>query len=281
MGVSLSASLARGREGVYVASHRLQHRDATGGEVDVLTHTARSLAAGDSEPDSEKQSYRRKLHSFYEVKEEIGRYSPRAGAEPLPRLPGSPPPAPPPEPRRPGTPPHSSSPPPDTPPTPCARPSWPPPRRGVFGFVKRAQHKGSQMSCAAKFIPLRSRTRTQAYRERDILATLSHPLVTGLLDQFETRKTLILVLELYPALSLREGRQGPRALRGLLFWGPWTQHRPRSSRGQGPGIRAVSTELCPQGPGRVFTGPLPCFTGLHQLGGCPQRPCGEGPRLPT
>ncbi|XP_030895263.1 obscurin [Leptonychotes weddellii] len=95
---------------------------------------------GDSEPDSAKQSYRRKLRSFYEVKEEIG--------------------------------------------------------RGVFGFVKRVQHKGNQMSCAAKFIPLRSRTRTHAYRERDILATLSHPLVTRLLDQFETRKTLILVLEL-------------------------------------------------------------------------------------
>lgn len=55
------------------------------------------------------------------------------------------------------------------------------------------------MSCAAKFIPLRSKTRAQAYQERDILATLSHPLVTGLLDQFETRKSLILILELYPA----------------------------------------------------------------------------------
>lgn len=55
------------------------------------------------------------------------------------------------------------------------------------------------MSCAAKFIPLRSKTRAQAYQERDILATLSHPLITGLLDQFETRKTLILILELYPA----------------------------------------------------------------------------------
>lgn len=64
------------------------------------------------------------------------------------------------------------------------------------------------MFCAAKFIPLRSRTRTQAYRERDILATLSHPLVTALLDQFETRKTLILVLELYPALSRRECGEG-------------------------------------------------------------------------
>ncbi|XP_016066117.1 PREDICTED: obscurin-like [Miniopterus natalensis] len=94
----------------------------------------------DSKLDSEKQSYRRKLHTFYEVKEEIG--------------------------------------------------------RGVFGFVKRVQHKGNQMSCAAKFIPLRSKTRTQAYRERDVLAELSHPLVTRLLDQFETRKTLILVLEL-------------------------------------------------------------------------------------
>lgn len=73
--------------------------------------------------------------------------------------------------------------------------------RGVFGFVKRVQHKGNKILCAAKFIPLRSRTRAQAYRERDILATLSHPLVTGLLDQFETRKTLILILELYPALS--------------------------------------------------------------------------------
>ncbi|XP_061044997.1 obscurin-like [Eubalaena glacialis] len=111
-----------------------------GGQVlckaELLVHGASpSLATGDSE-----QSSRRKLHSFYQVKEEIG--------------------------------------------------------RGVFGFVKRVQHKGNQMSCAAKFIPLRSRTRVQAYRERDMLAGLSHPLVTALLDQFETRKTLILILEL-------------------------------------------------------------------------------------
>lgn len=66
------------------------------------------------------------------------------------------------------------------------------------------------MSCAAKFIPLRSRTRAQAYRERDVLAALSHPLVTALLDQFETSKTLILVLELYPAL-------GPKGLKRA--WG--------------------------------------------------------------
>uniref|UniRef100_A0A8I3WL30 Obscurin n=1 Tax=Callithrix jacchus TaxID=9483 RepID=A0A8I3WL30_CALJA len=109
-----------------------------GGQV--LCKAELLVLGGDSEPDSEKQSPRRRLHSFYEVKEEIG--------------------------------------------------------RGVFGFVKRVQHKGNKISCAAKFIPLRSRTRAQAYRERDILAMLSHPLVTGLLDQFETRKTLILVLEL-------------------------------------------------------------------------------------
>nr|XP_019585378.1 PREDICTED: obscurin [Rhinolophus sinicus] len=109
-----------------------------GGQV--LCKAELLVHGGDSELDLEKQSYRRKLHSFYDVKEEIG--------------------------------------------------------RGVFSFVKRVQHKGNQMSCAAKFIPLRSRTRAQAYRERDVLAALSHPLVTALLDQFETSKTLILVLEL-------------------------------------------------------------------------------------
>ncbi|KAM5307883.1 obscurin isoform 1-T1 [Glossophaga mutica] len=109
-----------------------------GGQV--LCKAELLVQGGDSNLDLEKQSCRRKLHSFYEVKEEIG--------------------------------------------------------RGVFSFVKRVQHKGNQMSCAAKFIPLRSRTRTQAYQERDMLAELSHPLITGLLDQFETRKTLILVLEL-------------------------------------------------------------------------------------
>ncbi|CAD7679772.1 unnamed protein product [Nyctereutes procyonoides] len=141
--------LSQQREGT---TYSLVLRDVTHSDAGVYTCLARNAGGqvlckaelvvhgGDSEPDSEKQSYRRKLRSSYEVKEEIG--------------------------------------------------------RGVFGFVRRAQHKGSQMSCAAKFIPLRSRTRAQAYRERDILATLSHPLVTGLLDQFETRKTLILVLEL-------------------------------------------------------------------------------------
>lgn len=83
--------------------------------------------------------------------------------------------------------------------TPTVVPSLPLSPRGVFGFVKRVQHKGNKMFCAAKFIPLRSKTRAQVYQERDILAMLNHPLVTGLLDQFETRKTLILILELYPA----------------------------------------------------------------------------------
>ncbi|XP_057346834.1 obscurin isoform X16 [Manis pentadactyla] len=109
-----------------------------GGQV--LCKAELLVHGGDSKLDIDKQSYRRKLHSFYKVKEEIG--------------------------------------------------------RGVFGFVKRVQHKGNQMSCAAKFIPLRSRTCAQAHRERDTLARLSHPLVTGLLDQFETRKTLILIVEL-------------------------------------------------------------------------------------
>ncbi|EPQ06910.1 Obscurin [Myotis brandtii] len=144
-----SARLSQQQEGT---TYSLVLRDVAQHDAGVYTCLAQNAGGqvlckaellvhgGASELGSEKQSYRRKLHSFYEVKEEIG--------------------------------------------------------RGVFGFVKRVQHKGNQMSCAAKFIPLRSRTRTQAYRERDVLAELSHPLVTRLLDQFETRKTLILVLEL-------------------------------------------------------------------------------------
>ncbi|XP_064239551.1 obscurin-like [Aotus nancymaae] len=144
-----SARLSQQQEGT---TYSLVLRDVASKDAGVYTCLAQNaggqvlckaellVLGGDSELDSEQQSPRRRLHSFYEVKEEIG--------------------------------------------------------RGVFAFVKRVQHKGNRVSCAAKFIPLRSRTRAQAYRERDILATLSHPLVTGLLDQFETRKTLILVLEL-------------------------------------------------------------------------------------
>lgn len=72
--------------------------------------------------------------------------------------------------------------------------------RGCFSFVKRVVHKGNRVSCAAKFIPLRSKTKSRAHQERDILASLSHDRITRLLDEFETRKTLILILELYPFL---------------------------------------------------------------------------------
>ncbi|XP_057892868.1 obscurin-like [Melospiza georgiana] len=90
--------------------------------------------------EGKKVATRRKLHSHYEVKQEIG--------------------------------------------------------RGCFSFVKRVVHKGNRVSCAAKFIPLRSKTKSRAHQERDILASLSHDRITRLLDEFETRKTLILILEL-------------------------------------------------------------------------------------
>ncbi|XP_075703652.1 obscurin-like, partial [Rhinoderma darwinii] len=67
--------------------------------------------------------------------------------------------------------------------------------RGSFGFVKRVVHKGNGAICAAKFIPLRSKTRQQAYSERDILSEVSHDRVTLLLDAFETKKSLILIME--------------------------------------------------------------------------------------
>ncbi|XP_077792815.1 obscurin-like [Podarcis muralis] len=110
----------------------------TGGEV--LCKAELVVQEDKKSQEAKKQSNRRKLHSFYEVKQEIG--------------------------------------------------------RGSFGLIKRVVHKGNRVSCAAKFIALRSKTRDQAYQERDILATLSHDRITQLLDQFETRKTLILILEL-------------------------------------------------------------------------------------
>ncbi|KAK2523939.1 hypothetical protein Q9966_011861 [Columba livia] len=110
----------------------------TGGEVlckaELVVHEAKKDQA------AKKVATRRKLHSLYEVKQEIG--------------------------------------------------------RGCFSFVKRVVHKGNRVSCAAKFIPLRSKTKARAHQERDILASLSHDRITRLLDQFETRKTLILILEL-------------------------------------------------------------------------------------
>ncbi|MGH0167117.1 UNVERIFIED_CONTAM: hypothetical protein FKN15_052514 [Acipenser sinensis] len=99
--------------------------------------------AGSEEKRSESSTEpikRRKLHSFYEVKEEIG--------------------------------------------------------RGSFGFVKRVIHKGNREACAAKFIPLRTSTRAQAYQERDILSRVSHPRIACLLDVFETRRTLVLILDI-------------------------------------------------------------------------------------
>ncbi|XP_042333179.1 obscurin isoform X7 [Sceloporus undulatus] len=118
----------------------------TGGEV--LCKAELVVQEDKKSQEARKESTRRKLHSIYEVKQEIG--------------------------------------------------------RGSFGFIKRVVHKDNRASYAAKFIPLRSKTRDQAYREKDILATLSHERITQLLDQFETRKTLILILELCSSEELLE-----------------------------------------------------------------------------
>ncbi|XP_063273175.1 obscurin-like [Prinia subflava] len=109
-----------------------------GGEV--LCKAELVVREAKKDQEGKKVATRRKLHSHYEVKQEIG--------------------------------------------------------RGCFSFVKRVVHKGNRVSCAAKFIPLRSKTKSRAHQERDILASLSHDRITRLLDEFETRKTLILILEL-------------------------------------------------------------------------------------
>ncbi|PIO33559.1 hypothetical protein AB205_0130330 [Aquarana catesbeiana] len=126
-------STERGDGGVYTCVAR-----NSGGEVSCKAELV--MQEDEKEEDTKIVHKRRKLKSFFEVKEEIG--------------------------------------------------------RGSFGFVKRVVHKGNGATCAAKFIPLRSKTRQQAYRERDILSEVSHERITLLLDAFETKKTLILILEI-------------------------------------------------------------------------------------
>ncbi|XP_036845201.1 obscurin [Oncorhynchus mykiss] len=67
--------------------------------------------------------------------------------------------------------------------------------RGTFGVVKRVTHRRTGEGFAAKFLPLRSSTRTRAFQERDLLSRLAHPRVSCLLDFFSTRRTLVLVTE--------------------------------------------------------------------------------------
>ncbi|XP_028301065.1 obscurin isoform X2 [Gouania willdenowi] len=68
--------------------------------------------------------------------------------------------------------------------------------RGTFGVVKRVIHRRTGEVFAAKFLPLRSSTRTRAFQERDLLSRLAHPMVACLLDFFCTRRTLVLITEI-------------------------------------------------------------------------------------
>ncbi|KAE8294142.1 Obscurin [Larimichthys crocea] len=68
--------------------------------------------------------------------------------------------------------------------------------RGTFAVVKRVVHRRTGEVFAAKFLPLRSSTRTRAFQERDLLSRLAHPRVACLLDFFCTRRTLVLITEM-------------------------------------------------------------------------------------
>ncbi|XP_058246255.1 obscurin [Hemibagrus wyckioides] len=74
--------------------------------------------------------------------------------------------------------------------------------RGTFGVVKRVAHRASAEVFAAKFIPLKSSTRTRAIQERDLLSRLAHCRVACLLDFFSTRRTLVLITELCSSQGL-------------------------------------------------------------------------------
>ncbi|KAI4798807.1 hypothetical protein KUCAC02_020466 [Chaenocephalus aceratus] len=68
--------------------------------------------------------------------------------------------------------------------------------RGTFGVVKRVVHRRTGEVFAAKFLPVRSSTRTRGFQERDLLSRLAHPRVACLLDFFCTRRTLVLITEI-------------------------------------------------------------------------------------
>ncbi|KAM8873968.1 obscurin isoform 3-T3 [Spinachia spinachia] len=68
--------------------------------------------------------------------------------------------------------------------------------RGTYGVVKRVVHRRTGEVFAAKFLPLRSSTRTRSFQERDLLSRLAHPRVACLLDFFCTRRTLVLITEI-------------------------------------------------------------------------------------
>lgn len=74
--------------------------------------------------------------------------------------------------------------------------------RGTFGVVKRVVHRRTGECFAAKFLPLRTNSRTRAFQERDLLSRLAHPRVACLLDFFCTRRTLVLVTEVCSTYGL-------------------------------------------------------------------------------
>ncbi|XP_051784728.1 obscurin-like [Erpetoichthys calabaricus] len=68
--------------------------------------------------------------------------------------------------------------------------------RGSFSYTRKVINKENRVACAARFIPLKSSTKQQAYQEWRILSQLSHPKIASLLDAFDTKRTLVLVMEL-------------------------------------------------------------------------------------
>ncbi|XP_054644774.1 obscurin isoform X2 [Dunckerocampus dactyliophorus] len=84
--------------------------------------------------------------------------------------------------------------------------------RGTFGVVKRVTHRRTGEVFAAKFLHLRSSTRTRAFQERDLLSRLAHPRVACLLDFFSTRRTLVLITE----ICCSHGLVDHLLLRGLV-----------------------------------------------------------------
>ena len=76
--------------------------------------------------------------------------------------------------------------------------------RGKFGTVKRCVQKDSGLHLAAKFITKTQESKDEVMREIEMMNLLHHKRVIQLFDAYETKKEMIIVMELVTGGELFE-----------------------------------------------------------------------------
>ena len=70
--------------------------------------------------------------------------------------------------------------------------------RGAYGVVKKCTHKKSQEEFAAKFIQVKNGMWDALRREVLVMGLLDHKRLIKLYNAYETKRDVIMVMELYP-----------------------------------------------------------------------------------